>query len=121
EVEEQPAGREKQRGRFRVVSLQDGQVRIDQPLEVSPGLSTFHLRRNRDQYVLLTNDSGMNQEPNTRIIPINNNLPLVNGHCYAFDRLSGKPRWSKMIAHQSLQPGQPGELPVLLFALRTYR
>ncbi|MEX0718429.1 MAG: PQQ-binding-like beta-propeller repeat protein [Planctomycetaceae bacterium] len=120
EAEAPAPAKNERRGRFRIVSLEDGKVRLDQPLEASPGLAGFHVLRQRGQYVLLTNDPGLNQEPNVQRTPINNNQPLVNGHCYAFDRSTGEPRWSRMIAHQSLPPGQPRESPALLLALRTY-
>jgi hypothetical protein len=43
----------------------------------------------------------------------------VNGKVYAFERGTGKIRWWKDVAHQSLLLSQFQDIPVLLFAVRT--
>lgn len=109
------------RARLRIVSLDDGKLILDRPLEDHRGLASFQVLRSRERYVLLTYDPSLHQEADVQRIPIANNNPLVNGPCYAFDRRTGDLVWSRTIEHQALLPGQPAELPTLLLALRSYR
>ncbi|MEX0701939.1 MAG: PQQ-binding-like beta-propeller repeat protein, partial [Planctomycetales bacterium] len=108
-------------GRLEILSLADGKGLLDQKIEPIQNLSAFQVLRSRERYVLLTYDPTLNQQNNVQVIPINYAYPMVNGRCYGFDRATGKRLWSRMVAHQSLQPGQPQELPVLMLAARTYR
>jgi outer membrane protein assembly factor BamB len=106
-------------GAFLLLSLEDGQVRIEATLEPETSLTALHVLRSRDQYHVIVSRPATNEVPNMAIssVPGGMKSPLVFGRVYAFDRHTGKLQWDTPahISQYGLPLDQPSEVPVLTF------
>ncbi len=107
-------------GRFTILALEDGQPRVDCPVQPDADVSQITVRRSRDRYVLLSYHPESNQNIR-RAVPIDYNNPLVNGHAYGFDRRTGRKVWTTLIQQQAFDLNQPDNLPILVFTVRHYQ
>jgi len=113
-------------GRFELLSLADGEVRIEAKLDPEPEFATaglgeayIHLMRSSDQYLLLTHTPVTHTTAGVTITssPDGTFAPMFHGRVYAFDRQTGEKQWPApaYIDRYALPLDQPVELPVLTF------
>lgn len=113
-------------GRFRIVDVADGTIRVDAKIGISPKqpLQSFTVLEVFGQYLLL-----VNQPSNTRVRGTSTRALTVHGLAWAFGRTDGtggapvaRPNWGPVrIEHQAIELDQPRHLPLLAFASRVYR
>jgi len=98
-------------GRFTVLSLEDGSLRLQSAIEPvkNPQLPLYVLR-SRDRYLLICNEASQAQAPTT--IPQH---VYVNGNVHGFERSTGRKLWTTRIERQGFDLHQPAELPALVF------
>ena len=108
-------------GRFTIWNLASGELRLERQVNPESKLLGIVVCRSSDQYVLLTNTSP--KDKNVRRMPqLMSTNPVVNGHAYAFDRRTGQNLWPRTrVEQQAIELNQPQELPILVFACRSYR
>lgn len=112
-------------GKFVIVSLVDGQVKLDTKLEAEPRLMYIHVLRSAAQYFVQLETIVDQKEllPRTTVQPIpgGDTSKLVTGRLYAFDRATMKPSWPApaYISQYGLPLDQPSELPILTFLRQT--
>ena len=107
-------------GMFRMLTVADGSERFVTKLEDSSKVLRISVHRSKNRYVVLTYE----QEKvvnNINMFGFGSNHFRVNGFVYGLDRATGKKLWSTRIENQSLDPGQPGNMPVMMFTVRTYQ
>jgi hypothetical protein len=104
-------------GQFVVLSLADGQAKLQASLEAETALTNIYVLRSSDQYVLVTNTSQTKSLPDVNVGAVPNGAPLVNGRVYAFDRRTGQAQWKApvQVAPFGLPLDQPTESPVFVF------
>ncbi len=107
-------------GRFVLINLVDGSLKIDERIERIRELQEIYIQRSRDHYVLVVNRPWQPQN-NTHVRPLpggyfGTTVALVNGQIYGFDRHSGERLWTREVKNQGLWLWQPSELPVLTLA-----
>ncbi|MCH8828081.1 MAG: PQQ-binding-like beta-propeller repeat protein, partial [Planctomycetes bacterium] len=109
-------------GRFVVFQIKSGKTMVDTQIERETSLNSVVARRTASQYVLLTYTSNRNVKKGVRrqIMRTTTNELTINGYAYGFDRKSGRRIWTTMIDSQGFNPGQPENLPVLIFSARHY-
>jgi len=119
-------------GRFRVVDVSDGQVRVDAKIKLpqKPTAQSFVVLETQQLYLLM-----VNQPSTTRVRATSSRGAIVNGSAWAFDRNAGPGRrggpseqpvaqanWGPVkIENQAIELDQPRHLPLLTFASRVYR
>jgi outer membrane protein assembly factor BamB len=113
-------------GRFVLLDLADGRVRVDAKVEPEPSLADIYVMAMGDQYVLVTNrQPGIRTDRDHEAIqPIfgASPRPVSSGLVYSFDR-QGKMLWPAPVKVENTQlvVDQPGRLPVITFACLSYR
>ena len=109
-------------GRFVLLSLSDGVIKIDTPIEKEKKLNEVFALRSRDYYIIVANRPWQ-QAPNVFINPLPGGFGcvVVNGMVYGFDRHTGEKLWSQEVRNQGLVLTQPCEMPVLAFASQIHR
>jgi hypothetical protein len=113
-------------GRFRMIDIASGRVRVDAKLAIDPKAlpQSFVVVETLGQYLLM-----VNLPSNTRVRGTSTRAITVNGPCWAFARNNGvagkpvsRPNWGPVqIENQAVEVDQPRHLPVLTFASRVYR
>ena len=113
-------------GRFRVVDIASGRVRVDAKIGIDPKAlpQSFVVVETLGQYLLM-----VNLPSNTRVRGTSTRAITVNGPCWAFARTGGvakkpvlRPSWGPVqIENQAVEVDQPRHLPILTFASRVYR
>ncbi len=106
-------------GRFVVVSLADGSLRIDQTIQPDPNLTDMFVVRGPRQYLLFAN-SPQQAQGLINPVPGGYHSPMVGGTIYGFDRETGQQLWQTDISQMSFDYTQPLESPVLVLACRVY-
>jgi hypothetical protein len=112
-------------GRFVILGLADGRIRVDQKLHAEPReadgksrLQSIHVVANEKQIILVTNRNPKNdRSTDGRFGWGGTAAPLVSGRVYALDRATGQPQWiaPAEIQDEGLLLHQPSDLPVLAF------
>jgi hypothetical protein len=111
-------------GRARIIRLDDeGTVELStDELEKERTLVEVFAIRSGDVDILIAN--GPNRG-GSNPVPGGARNPRIDGHVYAFDRMTGELLWrtekDKPITNQSIILDQPAELPVLVFASYSYK
>jgi outer membrane protein assembly factor BamB len=98
-------------GRFLVVSLADGAVKVDAKLELGQEKHAHEIRRLANCYLVLPARSDPNRNPFVLDVP-------VDGMVQAFDRSSGKLLWKTKVDDQALEQLPPYNSPVVVFNKR---
>ncbi|MCX7426621.1 MAG: PQQ-binding-like beta-propeller repeat protein [Planctomycetia bacterium] len=112
-------------GHFVLVSISDGKKRLDTRLEPEPTLHEIVILDSPDRYTLVTHALMPSRRMQTaQPLQGTSSKMIRNGRVYAFDR-EGKRLWPDypkgvVVENQQLPVDQPGDLPVVLFAGRTY-
>ncbi len=109
-------------GRFVLLDLASGAIKIDCPIEQEKNLHEVYALRSRDHYILVANRPWQ-QAPNAFINPLPGGFGcvVVNGMVYGFDRHTGEKLWSQEVRNQGLVLTQASEMPVLAFAIQIHR
>jgi hypothetical protein len=126
---EPPRGQVESIGRFRVIDVADGRVRVNCRLTMDPAQPprSFFVLNTLGQHLLV-----VNQPSNVSVRGTSSRAIAVHGSVWAFDRrpLAGESEdtlvstanWGPVrIEHQAIEQDQPTHLPVLAFASRVYR
>ena len=113
-------------GRFRIVDVASGRIRVDATIGTKPGEppQSFAVLETPGRYLLM-----VNQPSNSRVRGTSTRAIIINGSAWAFARMdgsAGKPvaraSWGPVaIEDQAIELDQPRHLPVLAFASRVYR
>ncbi|HUG93549.1 MAG TPA: PQQ-binding-like beta-propeller repeat protein [Planctomycetaceae bacterium] len=109
-------------GRFRLLSLADGEVLIDDQLAADPGVASIHLRRSLDRWLLLTYNPAREAaapQGNVRVMAAAAAFgqAMVNGAVHAFDVETGRQAWTCPLGRlYGLDLSQPEQSPVLALA-----
>ena len=106
-------------GRFQLVDVATGQVKIDQQLEPVPSLNSIHTLLSGDTlYVAAGGQNPQQQQRNKAVGQFD--FPLISGVLYAFDMESGEPLWPgpATLRHRGMVLSQPEEIPFLAFVDR---
>ena len=112
-------------GRFVVITLADGRIRIDQQLLAEPRgadgkshLQSIHVFKDTKRLILVTNrNAATDRAGEGRFGWGGTAAPLVTGRVYALDPSMGRPQWliPAEVQNQGLLLHQPRDLPVLAF------
>lgn len=108
-------------GKFVIVSLVDGTVKLDTRLEPEPKLMYVHVLRSAAQYFVqmetIIDQKDMLPKTSVQPLPGGDTSKLVTGRLYAFDRATMQPAWPSpaYISQYGLPLDQPTELPLLVF------
>jgi len=126
---EPPGGQGESIGRFRVIDVADGRVRVDCRLSMEPAqpLRSFFVLNTLGQHLLV-----VNQPSSVSVRGASSQAIAVHGSVWAFDRrhaaggsedtLVSTANWGPVrIEHQTIEQDQPMHLPVLAFVSRVYR
>ena len=107
-------------GRFTIWSLRDGQRLLEQKLPPQEHVTHFVVLRDRERWLLLTNNEEPipANKPRPRVSLLNFDHWRVHGPAFGFDRASGKQTWTASVDWDGLQAAQPADSPVLLLASR---
>jgi outer membrane protein assembly factor BamB len=124
-VDDEAIGVMEPNGHFVLVAISDGKKRLDTRLEPEPTLHEIVILDSPDRYTLVTHALMPNRRMQTaQPLQGTSSKMIRNGRVYAFDR-EGKRLWPDypkgvVVENQQLPVDQPGDLPVVLFAGRTY-
>jgi hypothetical protein len=108
-------------GELRMIDLASGEIRIQTKLEPEPELTSLHVLRGQNEYMVVTNTPPGEPPGGIGVRPapggygaLGQSSPLVKGNVYAIDLESGKPRWQvpARVSHFGLPLDQPPQLPV---------
>jgi hypothetical protein len=104
-------------GRFQLVDVRTGDLRIDQQLEAVSEPQSIQTLLAGDELFLMINTRSLVQQ-HRPIAPVD--FPMINGQVYAFSLASGEPLWPgpALVRNRSIALGQPQDLPVLVFVDR---
>lgn len=108
-------------GKLVIVSLADGQVKLNTTLQPEPKLMYLHVLRSKSQYLMQMETIGDKGDVLPRVtvqpVPGGDTSRLVTGRLYAFDRATMKPAWQSpaYISQYGLPLDQPTELPIIVF------
>lgn len=109
-------------GRFALIDLANGEIKIDSPIEKEEDLNEVYVIRSQDHYVIVANRPWQ-QRPNIFINPLPGGFGcvVVDGMVYGFDRHSGEKLWSQEVKNHGLELTQSSEMPVLALASQIHR
>jgi outer membrane protein assembly factor BamB len=97
-------------GKFTVVSLGDGSVRLEGPTERELLVRQIQVIRSNDHYVLIANQAPSDPPGWPRVTP---QTIAIKGRVYGYDRATGKRLWTHEFDRHGIELGQPANLPVL--------
>jgi hypothetical protein len=104
-------------GRFMLIDVRNGQVKIDQQLRPVADANGIYAMPSGDRLFLFIGSA-----PNQQYKPLvqQPDFPLVNGLVYAFDMNSGETIWTEpaVVRNRGVVLSQPREIPLLVFADR---
>ena len=102
-------------GKFRVIKITDGNVKLESQCEAEPQLLEIQVIASQDQYLLVTNRSA--NSSGVTIPSMGVQSKMITGNIYAFDRTTGKSLWPvpATVSRWALPLNQPGDSPVLVF------
>ena len=102
-------------GKFRVLNITDGKVKLESQCEAEPQLLEIQVIASQDQYLLITNRSA--NSSGVTIPSMGVQSKMITGNIYAFDRSNGKSLWPvpATVSRWALPLNQPGDSPVLVF------
>lgn len=107
-------------GRFVVLGLEDGLIRVQTEVDPIDGVEELIVRRTHDRYVLLCR-SRQHQQEGIRLASITPNDVLINGYAYGIDRNGGQLIWKTPVEQQAISLSQPEHLPFFVLMVRNYR
>jgi outer membrane protein assembly factor BamB len=106
-------------GRFQLIDVATGKIRIDQSLAVPAVLRSVHTFLSGDQLFV-----GMNADsPTQSSRRVGNDYPLIDGPVYAFDLITGRPCWPgpAIVQRRGIALTQPDDIPLLVFVDRVMK
>jgi outer membrane protein assembly factor BamB len=104
-------------GRFQLVDVRTGRVRIDAELQAMADLQNIRTLVSGSQLFLMVSAPSLSKENQ----PIaQSDHPLINGLVYAFDMETGAPLWPgpAVIRNRGIVLAQPSDIPLLVFVDR---
>ena len=104
-------------GNVTVISLHDGDAKLQTMVAAEKSLTSIHMMRSSKRYVLVVNTPVTRRDSEVSIssAPGGSHTPLINGHIQAFDRRTGKRLWRTPVdvSQFGLPLDQPRQVPVL--------
>jgi outer membrane protein assembly factor BamB len=109
-------------GRFVIVDIATGEIRLDQQLEPEKDLHTVYVLRGAEEYIVMANTPIDDAPDGLSVQPapggfgaLGQSSPLVKGRIYAVARDSGNLLWPvpAVVEHFGLPLDQPAQLPLL--------
>lgn len=105
-------------GKFTVIGLSDGAVRLQASADPEPELFDIIVQRTAEQYLLVANTQ-IAPTALPRISRVSSHSEAVNGKVYGFERPTGRRLWMTPVERQGLDPHQSVELPALVMIAQT--
>lgn len=105
-----------QAGRFQLIDVRTGQLRIDRSLPVPANLKGIEVLQSQDQLFLMLD--GQSRPTNSRYIGVD--YPLIDGLVYAFDLRTLDMMWPRaaVVERRGIALMQPIDIPLLVFVDR---
>ena len=104
-------------GRFQLVDVRTGRVRIDEQLQAVADLQNIRTLVSGNELFLMVSAPSLSKENQPIAQP---DYPLVNGLVYAFSLESGTPLWPgpALVRNRGIALAQPSDIPLLVFVDR---
>lgn len=108
-------------GQFEVLDATTGETRLRSQLEACENLSNLLVKPTRGQYLVIANEPVENRRHFGMVLPAIQRAETVNGTVYAVDDGVGAVRWKRRIEDQEIDLQQPGDIPIVVFAVSRYQ
>jgi hypothetical protein len=104
-------------GRFQLVDVRTGRVRIDEQLQAVADLQNIRTLVSGNELFLMVSAPSLSKDNQPIAQP---DYPLVNGLVYAFSLESGTPLWPgpALVRNRGIALAQPSDIPLLVFVDR---
>ncbi len=110
-------------GQLQVIKLPQGEVFINQKVELHGALMELYAVVQGDQLLVVANSRIRNNQEVGYVSPIpgGSRCVRINGYLHCFSRTTGRHLWSTLVQNHGLMLDQPWAMPMVVLASHIYR